>query len=216
MGWKLAPDVTFCIASNKAIFLDVRADRYTRLPEHLNAPFVPWVSGNHPAEPCEAVAMLERAGLLEPVEGNAMPMPCGMVAARSGVSPRRPGSAAALLESILFRQALHRARRRLARRRLFGALTHVAMQRVALRPYRDPRAITAGLLAAGAALGPGDDCLVRSLALVDRLHRAGSDGTIVLGVIAMPFGAHCWIQAGDHVLNDHVDRVSLFTPILVI
>lgn len=216
MGWMLAPDVTFCIASNKAIFLDVRADRYTCLPERLNAPFVRWVSGDYPAQPSDATAMLECAGLLVPTEDDVLPTPCRIAAARSGVSPRRPGPAASLLAFMRFHHAFHQARRRLARRGLFGALSHVSTRRTALHPHHDPCVIAADLLAVGAALGPGDDCLARSLALVDSLHRAGSDGTIILGVLAMPFGAHCWVQAGDHVLNDHVDRVSLFTPILAI
>lgn len=216
MGWKLAPNVTFCIASNKAIFLDVRADRYTGLPEKLNADFIRWVQEGYSAEPPNAVRMLERAGLLVPVESDMAPSPCRTAAVGSGVSPRRTGPATSPLLSARFRYALHQARRRLNRQGLFGALAHVSTQRSTLSLRRDPCVITAPLLASGAALGPGDDCLARSLALVDNLHRAGSDATVVLGVLAMPFSAHCWLQAGDRVLNDHLDRVSLFTPILAI
>lgn len=216
MGWRLAPDVTFCVASNRAIFLDVAADRYTCLPERLNTLFVRWILGDQAVEYRSAAAMLERAGLLVPIEGDAAPAPCRITAARSSLSPWRPGPAAAPFMLVRLRCALNRARRRLARQGLSGALAHVSTQRAAASPQRDPRAIAAPLLPVGAALGAGDDCLARSLALVDCLHHAGSDGTVVLGVLAMPFGAHCWVQVGDCVLNDHVDRVSLFTPILVL
>ena len=39
---------------------------------------------------------------------------------------------------------------------------------------------------------------------------------LVIGVTASPFGAHAWVQIGDVVLNDSVDRVRRFVPILTI
>jgi len=216
MGWQLASNVTFCIASNRAIFLDVARDRYTRLPEQLNGPFVRWILGDKAAEYQDAAAMLEREHLLERAEDDVAPMPCRFPAARSSLSPKQPSPAVAVLASIRFGYALRRARHRLARRGLLGALSHVVMTREARSARRDPRAIASALVAVGAALGYGEDCLVRSLALVDCLHQTGSDGTVVFGVLAMPFGAHCWVQAGDLVLNDQVDRVSLFTPIVAL
>lgn len=216
MGWKLAPGVTFCIASNKAIFLDVRADRYAGLPEQLNGSFVRWALGDRTGQHGDAAAMLERTGLLVPVEDDVAPAPCPIVTARRGLWPQQLGRATSLLAFVRFGHAIRQTRRRLARRGLFGALAHVSRQRPALYRHPDPRPIATTLLTVGAALGAGEDCLVRSLALVDCLHRAGSDATIVLGVLAMPFGAHCWVQFGDHVLNDDVDRVSIFTPILAL
>jgi hypothetical protein len=38
----------------------------------------------------------------------------------------------------------------------------------------------------------------------------------VFGVMTKPFGAHCWIQAGDVVLNDVPENVRRFEPILVV
>jgi hypothetical protein len=38
----------------------------------------------------------------------------------------------------------------------------------------------------------------------------------VFGVNADPFEAHCWVQAGNVVLNDTVAWVSGFTPIMVV
>jgi hypothetical protein len=196
MGWKLAPDVTFCIASNKAIFLDHRADRYAWLPDQMNGSFVQWVLGDRTGHHRDVAAMLERAGLLVPVEGDVAPTPFSIVAARHGLSPP-PAPPTSLLGMLRFCRALHQTRCRLARQGLSGALAHVSHRRAALHQHRDARATAAALLSAGAALEPGEDCLVRSLALVDSLHRAGSDGTVVIGVLAMPFGAHCWVQDHD-------------------
>jgi hypothetical protein len=37
----------------------------------------------------------------------------------------------------------------------------------------------------------------------------------VMGVSGRPFAAHCWVQVGDRVVNDTLDHVILFTPILI-
>ena len=57
-------------------------------------------------------------------------------------------------------------------------------------------------------------CLFDSLALLDFLHGQNAAATIVFGVKARPFTAHCWIEHSGIVLNDRVDHVGTFTPIL--
>jgi hypothetical protein len=59
-------------------------------------------------------------------------------------------------------------------------------------------------------------CLFDSLALIHFLARFGVFPDWVFGVSADPFEAHCWVQAGNVVLNDTVERVSAFTPIMSI
>jgi hypothetical protein len=59
-------------------------------------------------------------------------------------------------------------------------------------------------------------CLFDSLALIHFLARFGVFPDWVFGVTADPFEAHCWVQAGSVVLNDTVERVSAFTPIMTI
>jgi hypothetical protein len=60
------------------------------------------------------------------------------------------------------------------------------------------------------------ECLFRSFMLLAFLRAAGLDATWVFGVRTWPFQAHCWLQAGDVVLDDAVERVSTFTPILTV
>jgi hypothetical protein len=60
----------------------------------------------------------------------------------------------------------------------------------------------------------GYDCLPDSLRLIHFLARFGVFPDWVFGVIADPFEAHCWVQAGSVVLNDRAERVSAFTPIM--
>ena len=39
---------------------------------------------------------------------------------------------------------------------------------------------------------------------------------LVIGVRTSPFGAHSWAQHEDEVLNDSVEEVLRFTPILIV
>jgi hypothetical protein len=57
-------------------------------------------------------------------------------------------------------------------------------------------------------------CLFDSLALIHFLARFHVYPDWVFGVNADPFEAHCWVQAGEVVLNDTVMRVSGFAPIM--
>jgi hypothetical protein len=59
-------------------------------------------------------------------------------------------------------------------------------------------------------------CLFDSLALIHFLARFHVYPDWVFGANADPFEAHCWVQADGVVLNDTVQRVSGFTPIMYI
>lgn len=59
-------------------------------------------------------------------------------------------------------------------------------------------------------------CLLRSFMLRRWLHRHGLTADWVFGVATWPFEAHCWLQSGDLVLDDTVERVAGFTPIMVV
>jgi len=59
-------------------------------------------------------------------------------------------------------------------------------------------------------------CLYRSFMLLAYLRAAGLDAAWVFGVRTWPFEAHCWLQHGDLVLDDTVDGVRGYLPILVV
>lgn len=59
-------------------------------------------------------------------------------------------------------------------------------------------------------------CLLRAFILRRLLQRAGHEPAWVFGVQTWPFAAHCWLQIGDVVLDDHPDRVAAYTPIMVV
>jgi hypothetical protein len=59
-------------------------------------------------------------------------------------------------------------------------------------------------------------CLVRGLGVHAACRARGIPAKFVLGVIAHPFAAHCWVQLGDAVLVGGYEQARLYTPILVI
>ncbi|WP_374551534.1 lasso peptide biosynthesis B2 protein [Sphingobium yanoikuyae] len=56
-------------------------------------------------------------------------------------------------------------------------------------------------------------CLARSIAISRMLRRFGHQATLVIGV-QLPIAAHCWVQCGDKLMADRVERIAAFEPIL--
>jgi hypothetical protein len=61
-----------------------------------------------------------------------------------------------------------------------------------------------------------DSCVFTTLALGDFLHRYQLHPGYVFGVRTVPFSAHCWLQMGSVVINDTVENVGTYTPILAL
>jgi hypothetical protein len=57
-------------------------------------------------------------------------------------------------------------------------------------------------------------CLFDSIALLEFLARYHMFPRIVFGVVADPFEAHCWLQEGTILINDDLERVSKYKPIM--
>jgi hypothetical protein len=60
-----------------------------------------------------------------------------------------------------------------------------------------------------------DQCLLDSLVLTSVLRSYRLHSKMHIGVSLMPFSAHAWVQLGPCVLDDSVDHVRDYTPILV-
>jgi hypothetical protein len=61
-----------------------------------------------------------------------------------------------------------------------------------------------------------DACLFDALALSEFLAGYGVFPNWVFGVQSRPFAAHCWLQLEGVVLNDTIDHVQRYTPIMVV
>ena len=62
----------------------------------------------------------------------------------------------------------------------------------------------------------GGVCLKRSHLQLQDLRRLGLDADWVIGVRSWPFMAHCWLQSGPVALDDDVERLVAYTPIMVV
>lgn len=59
------------------------------------------------------------------------------------------------------------------------------------------------------------ECLLRSYHLRVFLRARGLDALWVFGVRTWPFDAHCWLQSGQTVLDEDLERLSAYQPIMV-
>lgn len=59
-------------------------------------------------------------------------------------------------------------------------------------------------------------CLYRAFFLRRLLWERGLVADWVFGVTTWPFSAHCWLQVEDLLLDDDVDRVRAYRPIMVV
>ena len=208
----LRPDVHFVAIEDDLVLLDVDGDAYFCLTD--SAPDLSReAQGEVVIRSDDLGAVLAAAGLAQSLRPRAEP-----------ASPLPPlpvetiiHDAGAMVDGACLRTAL-------------GVLldVHKAQRSAGLRPYlamapgpdagaRDHQAV----LKAAAAfwrfspLLPIDGaCLLRSAMLISHLRRCGLAADWVFGVRLWPFMAHCWVQSGSVCLNDDVERLSAFTPIM--
>ncbi len=220
MAYTLKPGISFCHVAGRTIFLDLRADRYFCLASDAERSFGRLAAASSRAEDMRILEGLTHQGILRAGDTGSVLQPCPAVTeVRASLldaapMPVRP------LQTLLAGMALLRAPLRL---RLFGL--HAAIARVQARKARlmsigSERETLARAAAAFAQLRAiattHDQCLPRSLAVAERLLAAGVQAELVLAVKLQPFAAHAWVQWHDLVVNDRVDAVRDFTPILVV
>jgi len=222
MPFALQEDLYFCLTDRGAIFLDLTANRYFCLNAATDHAFRRIVIGDaldpsleRDLRPLLSEGLLHRAESLRAMSPPSVEPPVLSLAV--GAAPAAVRTiAAALGHHVMVRLEM----------RTLGLKTMVGRRRTRKRPSAvrdDPAASIAGahpVLAAHRAVdklvGGVDRCLVRSLALIDHLARHDLHPDMVIGVRAGAFSAHCWVQQGSTLLNDEVDRIKLFTPILVL
>ena len=108
----------------------------------------------------------------------------------------------------------------LRKRDLFRILARIERRRLLARSSAAIRSVThaSTLIAAFTdlrALYPRPYlCLFDSLALLEFLATYRIFPRLVFGVVADPFQAHCWLQDGNVVLNDDLEQVGKYKPIL--
>lgn len=207
--------VGFCLIDSRAVFLDIRADRYWLVPPPASSALRALIAREHlTAADDAALAGLVRLGLLETRDGDERPQPC--VSQHPQTSLLDDAACAQPITVLTAWQDTMMTTRTLRRRGLAQAIASLMKARTSHGGER--RATVSNDVAAGFAalrlwLSPTGRCLPLSLALATRC--ADRETKLVIGVKLGPFAAHAWVQRRNQVLNDHVDAVRPFTPIFV-
>ena len=164
----------------------------------------------------DVAAQLLEAGLLarQPAQGTAMAPPPPTASIRlapDASTPLTPGLVLGALSATLeaarcfsgasFARLLEGpAPSPLALENPSPALTDAVAQFEKLRPW----------------LPLQGECLLRSYHLRTFLRARGLDALWVFGVRTWPFDAHCWLQAGETVLDEDLERLSAYQPIMAV
>ena len=221
MGFTLRNGISFCRVGDRIIFLDIETDRYFCLSRSAEHSFRALADGGIPPPDDAHVQGLLARGLLMASAASQAPAAC-----RPIVMPRTsildldlPLPALAETTSALCCLAATRVRLKMAGlgRTLSWLSTrksHLPTSRAV--PEGQIERIMAGFASAAHLASQIDLCLPNSIAVASRMIAKGIRPDVVLGVQLGPFSAHCWVQHEDRLVNDRVDMVRTFTPILIL
>ncbi len=203
-----APDVHIVRIAEDIVVLDVRADHYSCLVDAA-ALVKPRGDGSINVADSETARELVAAGV---AVLHATPARAPFVAPSRDLVAAKPPSRILYLQAAV---ALSLAAVRFRGRPLTSLIEPVA-RRPASRPVPESRiaALVAAARSARAWVPFEGECLKRAFQLRCFLAEHGIAADWVFGVRTWPFAAHCWLQIGDLVVGDRVERVRLYAPIL--
>lgn len=219
MQLALRPSLFFCDVQGRPIFLDVEGDRYFCLARKAETAFRALASGE-PAAVIDttAIASLRSAGILASEEQGAPLTACPTHIAPASLLDEQQSTVSNRLLPGLF-WTIARVERLLKRKGVAALLERLAHAKRSAVPACDDHHATLASIASAfdrTALfaTTHDQCLPRSLALALYLAHRGIAPELVFAVKLQPFKAHCWVECGDRLVNDRLDTVRNFTPIL--
>jgi hypothetical protein len=223
MSYRLREGVSHCQVDGSLIFLDLDEDRYFRLSKRLEKMFLAHLCSN--GQPEVDVSDLVRQNILTQAL-DAEPTSSASVIAAPSLSAIEHKSPAPTFDALTLLEVLaticstqFQLRTRHLNRIIASVVTY--RQRMAahiLFPPNGPQAErlieSAGAFRHARRYVPIEtSCLLDSIAMVKFLARRRLPADLIFGVTHNPFAAHCWVQAGDWVLNDTVGNVAAHTPI---
>ena len=218
---QLREDLHHCLVGGRSIFLDLERDRYFALAKPLDDAFQHILSDPAGVSADEgAVSQLREAGIL---------VATGALSTRlltdTWKQPRislydaiLPGSSS--WWPVLETTAHHLIVIAMLRCKPIKSLLQerAARKRRLLQPARGPEVllgtIISRLWASEKIMSPHGRCLSNSIMVFDELLRCGYTAELYFGVSNTPFSAHCWVQIDDMLINDTLENVALYTPLL--
>ena len=211
--YRLPVHLGLCEVDDRLLMLDLRRDRYFQIDPASTASLGQW-RDNRLEEGEDLMRLLDR-GLLVPSD---RPTKSGwtehLVPHRSLLDTSAPSAPASVLTLPELALTFWRARRSL-KRGLEHSVDEMRRRKVP-EPAGDALASVARFRAARRWIPVASNCLTDSIALAAFLARRSVRADLVFGVKLDPFAAHCWLQTDEVILNDAVDIVTSFTPILVV
>ena len=234
--YQLAPFVFACTTGRNCMFLDLRQDRYLSVPQELMDALAPQIHGwQLSSRAPEAHAMLRTdttplaedmlaAGILSPYQsGTPVPRPQPPPAAGDFASlaiAHRDTSSRSRWMSVLSSLASADCALRLLPLWRIVARISAPAQSTQMDRQTDILGRVGTLTRCFHEIRPWYPrdrlCLFDSLALTLYLRRQSLRTRWIFGVREDPFAAHCWVQYGSIVLNEHIDRAHLYTPIMAV
>lgn len=228
--YRLSQHAFLCVARRYCVVLDARNDRYLAIKTDLMKSLGPWLDGwagppvttgadstihGLASNLCRREILTSSTGLGKPVQPQFIP--AGMQAAAAG--SRAVSGTELMSHGFNFLRAVAHTRR------LFkaGSFETIARKVTATReqgvymanPDRDYEGYLASVFK---QCRPFYNrplvCLFDSVCLLNFLALYGFYPSIVFAVIPEPFQAHCWLQEDEWVLNDSLERVDAYTPIM--
>ncbi len=218
MALELADRYRFCIANHRAVLLDLSNGSYACLPDKIDRAFCHLAEGGKGTDDViDALQpLLDDEVLFIKAGGRGLP-------GRLAIVPALTSFFDEIEHELPLAPNLLDIARRVAtewtvdRRPLHKTLSDLSPPRTLLaRSLDDARvqALIRAYLATRRWIVTQDRCLPWSASLVKLLRHSGLGARLVIGVRTAPFSAHAWAQVDGVVLNDSLDRVIPYTPIL--
>jgi hypothetical protein len=210
---QLRQDLSFCFIGERAVLLDLEADRYFLLSGDPLRAVRDAMAGRLAGEREIHFAALGDRPLLVPGRDAVAPVEAAMPL-RSALEAPAAASGEYAVRDVFAAQC--RTSVALRFRGLRGAIARWRAVRPVGLPLQDSETAVAlaQFFAAKRALVPlRRSCVPDSLALLRLLWRYGADADLLFGARLDPFAAHCWVQAEGQVLSDPLSNVVDFTPV---
>jgi len=215
MALWLAPQVHAVSIASDIVFLDIGSDAYLCLADAAQYLRL-GPGGRIEADPPQAATDLLEAGLLATQSAGTRHMTPAPEPVARGLEPAKAAlSASAIGAAIIANARAASAIRHLSFVEIL-ALAGTLSQEVLVAPSAALIEECSRFARMAPWLPREGLCLMRSLQQRLYLARRGLSAAWVFGVRTWPFEAHCWLQAGDIVLDDTPEHAGSYTPILVI
>ncbi|WP_395396469.1 lasso peptide biosynthesis B2 protein (plasmid) [Novosphingobium sp. BL-8A] len=221
MVYALPGGLSFCLAGDRLVFLDLPSDRYFCLSPPIEADFRALIEGRTQSG---SIPKRLQAGNLLIAEEMVNDIAHCLAPAVTGELRGDP-------QNLMFHDRLAaigwilRSRTELKVRGLAVTIQHLINRKAVIGKAlpisdaareRNLSRVAASFRMASGIIGAHGQCLPRSLAIAHRLLSLRISPMLILGVRLTPFAAHAWVQVDGMLMNECRERTDVFTPILVV